>query len=370
MAWREAFLIRFGPGAFSGVTMGRWLAILRENRFAVDPPYWGRAYTTTWSSLVNSLQAWREERTYGAKVRAVKVSPPLFILGIWRSGTTHLHNLLSRDDRFAFANSYQVCYPSTFLTTEERNARLVNFFMPKTRPQDNVVMGMQEPQEEEFAFCALTGRAIPMGWAFPRREEYYRRFLTLRDTTQAEAQEWKDALATFVKKLSFKYEKPLILKSPGHTARIKTLLEVFPDARFVHIHRNPHDVFRSTVHLMKKIAPWFAFQRTDYRGLEDDVIRQYREVYDAYFEERHLIPDGHLHEIRFSDLEADPVGQLRGLYSGLDLPAFAHMEPPLRRYVDSVASYKKNEFQELPADLRERLSREWRRSFEEWGYAA
>jgi len=136
----------------------------------------------------------------------------------------------------------------------------MGFFLPKTRPQDNVALGISEPQEEEFALCGLTGRAIPMGWAFPRHEAYYRRFLTLHDATEQETAEWKAAMLRFTKKLSFKYGKPLVLKSPGHTARIKTLLELFPDARFVHIHRNPYDVFRSTQHLMKKIAPGSPFK--------------------------------------------------------------------------------------------------------------
>jgi len=44
-------------------------------------------------------------------------------------------------------------------------------------------------------------------------------------------------------------EKRLLLKSPVHTARIKLLLKLFPDAQFVYIHRNPYDVFRSAVNM-------------------------------------------------------------------------------------------------------------------------
>jgi hypothetical protein len=77
-----------------------------------------------------------------------------------------------------------------------------------------------------------------------------------------------------------------------------------------------------------------------------------------------------MHELRFEDLAADPVGQIRALYQALNLPDFAYVEPALRAYLDSLGSYQKNTFPELPSDLRARLAREWRRCFEEWDYPA
>ncbi len=368
MAWHEALLTRFGPGTLSGITLGRWLRVLRENRFSVDFPYWGRAAAITLNSIPNTLNAWWENRLYGERVRNAKVEPPLFVLGIWRSGTTHLHNLLARDGRFAYPNNFQVCYPHTFLTTEVMNAPLVGAFFPKTRPQDNMAMGVREPQEDEFALASLTGHAQPMGWSFPRREEHYDRYLTFRETSAAEIVEWKSALLGFVRKLSFKYGKPIVLKSPGHTCRIKLLLELFPDAWFVHIHRNPYDVFVSTQHTLQKIAPWLALQRPQFDGLDDRTIRRYRQVYDLFFEERGLIPPGRFHEIGYEDLEADPIGQMRRLYEALRLPDFSDVETALQKYLGTLSGYKKNTFTEMPADLRKRIAREWRRCFDEWGY--
>ena len=82
MSWREAFLVRFGPGAIAGITLGRWLRVLRENHFAVDRPYWGRAAVITLASIRNTLLAAWENWSYGRKVRDARVAPPLFILGI------------------------------------------------------------------------------------------------------------------------------------------------------------------------------------------------------------------------------------------------------------------------------------------------
>jgi hypothetical protein len=59
---------------------------------------------------------------------------------------------------------------------------------------------------------------------------------------------------------------------------------------------------------------------------------------------------------------------VRRVYEGLSLPAFGAAEPALRRYVGSIAGYKKNEFPPLPVDLCGRVAKSWRRYFEEWAY--
>jgi omega-hydroxy-beta-dihydromenaquinone-9 sulfotransferase len=63
------------------------------------------------------------------------------------------------------------------------------------------------------------------------------------------------------------------------------------------------------------------------------------------------------------------VGELRKLYDALQLPAFAQVEPTVRTYVDSLSGYRKNAFPDLAPEVRRRLADEWRRCFEEWGYA-
>jgi omega-hydroxy-beta-dihydromenaquinone-9 sulfotransferase len=369
VGWRDAFLSRFGPGGFAGITLGRWLGILREIGFAIDRPYWGRAAVVTAGSVPNTLLAWVERVAYARRVRRAEVAPPLFVLGAWRSGTTHLHNLLAQDGRFAFPNTYQVYYPATFLLTERASRGFVEFFMPPTRPQDNMAIGGGLPQEDEFAVCALTGLSPMMEWVAPGRAAHYDRYLTLRDAAPGEVTAWKAALSRFIRKLSFKYGgRPLVLKSPAHTGRIRLLLELFPDARFVHIRRNPYDVFRSMMHLLRTAAPYWALQRPDFGGAAGRAIRWYRAVYDAFFADRGLIPAGRYCEIDFEALEADPVGQLRDVYEALGLPDFKAVEPALARYAASLVGYQKNKLPELTPDERSRVEREWGRCFEEWGY--
>jgi hypothetical protein len=318
---------------------------------------------------MNSIYRRKEERLFNAAVEKIKVSPPLFVLGHWRTGTTHLHNLLAQDtDQFAYANTYQVVNPHTFLCTEEVNTRRFAFLVPTKRPMDNVALSFQSPQEDEFAPCLMSLRSLYLGISFSRREDHYARYLTFRDVPRSEIEEWKSAFIWFLKKLTFKYNRPLVLKSPPHTARIRLLLEMFPDARFIHIHRNPYTVFQSFRHYFDT-AVWHTYmQRPDVPGIDDRIINRYNILYDAFFAERNLIPSGRLHEIGFEELERDPMGEMQKLYEQLNLSNFETFRPTLQRYVDSLAGYRKNKFPELDPTLRRKINTAWQRSFDEWHY--
>jgi len=353
----------------AGITAGDWLRLLRENRFEVDPAYWHRAAFVTLSSLMNSIHRFREERQFAEAVAATAVPPPLFVLGHWRTGTTHLHNLLALDtDQFACANTYQVVNPHTFLSTEEVNSRRFAWMVPDRRPMDNMRLSFQAPQEDEFAPCLMSLRSLYLGVSFPRREDHYARYLTFRGVPAAEVDAWKSAFLLFLRKLTFKYQKPLVLKSPPHTARIRMLLELFPGARFVHIHRDPLDVFRSFRHYFDT-AGWHTYlQRPDVGAIDDRILGRYTALHDAFFAERDLIPKGQFHEMSFADLERDPVGQLRHTYDTLGLEGFERLAPKLEREVAALTGYRKNVFPPLDPALQRKVVRAWRRSFEEWDY--
>ena len=84
-----------------------------------DPTGAGRRRLLREAFRTVSVPGWEEPALWRKDSGTRRFDAPLFILGIWRSGTTHLHNLFAQDDRFAFANNYQVCFPRTFLTMEK-----------------------------------------------------------------------------------------------------------------------------------------------------------------------------------------------------------------------------------------------------------
>jgi omega-hydroxy-beta-dihydromenaquinone-9 sulfotransferase len=222
-----------------GMTLGNWWAVLRRHHFAVDLKHAPRAFFQTAASTSNSIGARIEQARFGRQIEAAHVEAPLFILGHFRSGTTHLHNLLALDAQFGAPTLFQVFNPHTFLGTERWAAPLTNSFIAQRRYQDEMAQGAGLPCEDEFALCAMTGLSPYMTWNFPGDSVDYHRYLTFQHVPDEEVTRWKLALTTFLKKLTVRFRRPLVLKSPPHTARIRLLLGLFPNARFVHIHRNP-----------------------------------------------------------------------------------------------------------------------------------
>jgi hypothetical protein len=362
----RVFLVNWLFTSLYGMALDEWLGLLRRHRFSVDPPYLPRAAFMTLSGALTSLIRTYENRKYVARLTETEIKEPLFILGHWRSGTSHLHNLISLDEQFAHPTVWRVLNPHTFLTTERYSA-IVKLASPETRLIDSMDLGADVPFEDEFATCGSLCSPF-LAEAFPRQADFYDRYLTFRTVPPEEVARWKEALLLFYKKLTWKFGRPLVLKSPPHTGRIALLLEMFPDARFVHIHRHPYAVFRSTKGQARTMQRTLCLQTANSRNLDARIIGRYRTIYDAFFEERDLIPDGQFHEIRFEDLERDPVAQMRGLYESLGIPGFETFRPSLENYVSDNSSYRKNVYEDLPVSLRREISQAWRRSFDEWDY--
>jgi hypothetical protein len=208
------------------------------------------------------------------------------------------------------------------------------------------------------------------GVVLPKRRGHYDRYLTFRGVDEREVKQWQSAMVAYFRRLSWKHKRPLVLESPPHTGRIRRLLEIFPRAKFVHVHRDPYAVFSSTRKMLTVNFSMHCLQRAPTgRDLDEWIIRQYREMHDAFFEERDLIPPGQYHEVRFEELEADAIGRMQRVYDALSLPDFSEVRPALERYVEGIRGYRKNEFPELPEALRRRIADAWRACFEQWGYA-
>ena len=362
------FIARHVFHPLEGMALGDWLSVLRRHRLSIDPPHWPRTLIQTALSASNSVVARIERRRFGPRIEATEVQAPLFILGHYRSGTTHLHNLLALDPRLAAPTFFQVLNPHTFLTTERWAAPLADRLVVRRRYQDEVALGAGVPGEDEVALGTMTGLSPYMAWYFPRDGSGYRRYLSFRGVPDGEAARWGHALTTFLKKVTLRYGRPLILKSPPHTARIRLLLGLFPDARFVHIRRDPYDVFRSTRHMARTVQPAFQLQESPPLDGDDTILGVYTEMYDAYFEERGLVPEGRLCEVGYEDLERDPVGVVGSVYGSLGVEGFEGLRPRLESYLGSISGYRKNRPDDLPETLRRRIAQEWGRSFDEWGY--
>jgi hypothetical protein len=355
--------------ALIGITGSNLVKLLGENKFAVDPQYWSRMFRLFYLAGRNSYFLRQENRLYKDKISQGEIQPPVFVLGHWRSGTTLLHSLLSLDQQFAYPTLFQVSKPYIFLVREPEVAKIFEGVSAQKRPMDNIQVTFNSPGEDEFALAVGSLRSPLIGWTFTRREAFYDRFLSFKDASDKEIDEWKDFFIWFMKKLSYRYPgKRIILKSPTHTARIKLLLEMFPGVKFVHIHRNPEDVFRSTLKLYKDAVPRSYLQKPVNEDFENSIINRYKILYDAFFEDKALLSENQLCEVSFEELEGNMEAQINRIYQELDLPGYETFKPELVAYLEKIKNYQKNTYEPIATQTREKLYQACPRCFQEWGY--
>jgi len=215
----------------------------------------------------------------------------------------------------------------------------------------------------------MMGQPSPyLTFAFPNHPPQDMEALDLDGLPPRRRQLWKDAFLRFLRQLTYKDPRRLVLKSPTHTCRIPALLELFPDARFVHIVRDPYVVFPSTVNLWKALYTTQGLQKPTFAGLEEHVFDTFTHLYARLEASKSLLAPNRFHELRYEDLIADPVGQMRLLYERLELGGFEAFLPRLKSYLDANASYKTNRYPDLAPELRAEITRCWSHVIRQYGY--
>jgi len=348
-----------------------WFRLLVENRFDVHIFFLPRILFVSLTTLFIIPFRLLEEIVYGRRIENAKPKPPLFILGHPRSGTTFLHYVLSKDPELAFSSTYEVMTPHQFLTMGWLWRSLYKLAMPSTRPMDNLKMGADLPLEEEFALSLMSNASMMNGFYFPKRWLFYlRKYALFENGSEADVATWKRHFLYFLKKLTVKHgNKRLLIKSPGNTSRIKQILELFPEAQFIHIHRNPYEVYVSFERLFEKLIPVVGLQQVSREDVSLCVLECYKGMMGKYLEYRALIPEKQLCEFRFDEFIDKPLQLLEAAYQHLGKENFAEARPFFKEEILNHAHFQQNKY-EISEELKEKIYSEWKFAFDAFGYDA
>lgn len=227
--------------------------------------------------------------------------------------------------------------------------------------------GLTVPEEEEFFITATTSMGSYHSLWFPHNEGYFEKYNLFEKITSHEIKEWKRVYYHLLQKIVlFTGKERLVLKNPPNTARIKVLLEMFPQAKFVNIYRNPYDVFLSMKNMYEKsICPLFLQEMID-SEINEKIFSNYEKVIKKYIAEVNLIPKENFINLRYEDLELDPLTKMKEIYQTLGLD-FNSAQMSVLDYLASVKNYKKNKFSIEPKIL-EQINKRWKFSFDYFGY--
>ena len=358
------------PYVWYGMRFGTWAGMLARGRFDITLNCVPRMLAVTGMTALNSGLGTVSAISHGRRVRETEVRPPVFIIGHWRTGTTMLHELLDCDPRFHAPNTYQCMFPSTFLLTQELVGRWTSGMLPKTRPFDNMEFGPDKPQEDEFALLNSGAGTPYRTLAFPRNGAAGLDYMDISSLPAKEREAWEATYGLILRRFQTGHDRRLVLKSPVHAARIRTLLKLYPDARFIFTARDPFDVFVSHVRTVKVLAANQGLHNPipdDDGWVKDYVLDVFDKLFETYERDRDLVPPGQLIETRYEDLVSDPQARLESLYQSLDLGDFEPARPGVAAYLEARRNYKRN-VNTLAPDDRERVGDRFDRYRERFGY--
>lgn len=345
-----------------------WLRKLWQARFRVGAAYLPRLAVSLVVSAINTVLT-LPERLIAPLALRHKVPDPVFIVGVHRSGTTHLHNLMALDPRFTTPRNWQVFSPHGIYTGWGLTLLLMPFLTGQ-RPMDSVRITGLSPQEEEFATAAMTPHAPYWYACFPRLFPAHERLIYPDRMTPRERATWERALMLFLRKITVLSRKRPLLKSPYNTARVAALRKLFPGAKFVHLVRDPYNTYSSNMHLAVHGWTMFQLQEPDPEtSFAARFLANYRDQEAAFARDAAELPGEDAADVRYEDLDKDPLAAMRAIYTALGLEMTPEFEARLESYVESLAGYRKNRFKPVDESLRSRIDEAMGDYAARWGYA-
>jgi Sulfotransferase family len=261
----------------------------------------------------------------------IPIARPVIVVGLPRSGTTHLVNLLAADTRF-------------------RSMPLWESYEPVPNPTEPGEVDGVDPRWTRCnnAWQAMRAAAPLVAAMHPMDPDHVHEEIELQlpDFSSytlewvARAPRWRDHYLTSDQSPHYAYMKSIlqimqwhrprerwVLKSPQHLEQLGPLLNTFPDATIVVTHRDPVAVVQSTI----TMACYGA--RTAYRTTKPEWYRDYwteriGTLLDASLRDRHLLPEGRSVDVFFDRYMADELGTLEQVYqcAGMELTEQARAE--------------------------------------------
>lgn len=295
---------------------------------------------------------------------------PVFIVGYWRSGTTHLHNVLSRDPQFGHVSPLASGLPWDLLGIVRALEPLLERALPQDRYVDNVAVNPDSPQEDSIPLANMGEPSYYHGLYFPRRfAHHFRRGVYFENCSTKDIERWRRSLVYFLEKVcAHQGGKRLLMKNPVYLGHISKLREIWPDAKFIHIYRNPYVVFASTRHFFTRLFPELALQRYDNVPLDELILESYPRQMQALLDDVGPAPAGTIVHVRFEDFEQAPMREIERIYDTLGLPGIEQAHPRFDAYLKSIRDYRKNVYT-IDPKIMQMIDTHWASQVKYWGYA-
>lgn len=282
--------------------------------------------------------------------------PHIVITGHWRSGTTYLHTLMSGDPQFTFPTTENCLNPHAFML----GSRFGEGKEIK-RPMDDVLVTARSPQEDEFALLALGARSPYEGLMFPENLQDALYLADPADLGEHDRRVWEETFCAFIKGVSFLGGgRPVVLKSPTHSYRVKVIAALFPNVKFISIRRNPLEVFESTFRMWRTLFDLYSLgEPIGDEALRELILENRIAMEQKLSQGLAALPLNMVAQVEYERIVENPLRELRHIYATLNLdPEFLTSQRSAQR-IDQIQRYTAQKNMPSP---------EWRRRvFSDWG---
>jgi hypothetical protein len=348
-----------GQHPLMGARLTTLLRAFVENGF-VDPMQLPLALLLVLSAAARLPFRALDQLQFARTRHAMAPEPPVFIIGHWRTGTTHLHNLLARSPAFGHISPIASGLPDEILTLGTWFRGWLERALPEDRHVDRVAVRPDSPQEDEIPLASMQLLSVFHAIYFPKHfQRHIDRGVFLEGCAPAEIAAWRRLVQAFAAKIALHQGKPrLLIKNPVYTARIALLRAIWPEARFVHIRRNPYEVFVSTRHYFQQLLRHLALQRFDHVDVEGFVLDTFVRIMARYDADSAALPGDRLCEVTYEQLLRTPLAVLSEIHVRLVLPGWETAQPRIEAYLASIRDYRTNRYSISTAD-RHRVDAAW-----------
>lgn len=289
---------------------------------------------------------WIDRLTFRNKVeKFVFEEPPLFIIGHWRSGTTYLHNILTQDPTSGYLTTYHSVFPNN-LKSKLVFKTFMRIFMPRKRPGDGMLMSVNLPQEDEYALSNITHQSYYHFFYFPSSyRKLYSKYIRFESLSENEIANWKlEYKQLVIKALLNAGGGRAIIKNPVNTGRMLKLLEIFPEANFIYIVRNPVIVYLSTKKFFETWFPLLNLEKYSPDDISDQVLEVYVLLVKNYLSDKERIPSERITEVRFETLLQNPMEEIDRIYDKFNFAGLQEIRPVFEEYLNSINTFKSDSY--------------------------
>jgi hypothetical protein len=269
-----------------------------------------------------------------AEVAGQRIVQPLFILGLPRTGTTILYELMAQDPRFRSPATWEVARPLPPPTAQSQHAdprikavqRLLAV-LEKLSPGFNAIhaIGASLPQECVYLLAsAFSSEQFGYMYNIPD----YRAWLLQHD--MSDAYRWH---AHFLQHLQVDLaHEHWVLKSPAHLGSLRFLFAQYPDARVVWTHRRPLQAVTSFSSLTHALRGGFS-DRIDPVATGAQELRYFAQAVRLGMADREALDHKQFFDVGFDAICTDPLAVVHGIYQQFGLALSAEAEVRMRDYL-------------------------------------